>query len=432
MRSCHASAYGQWLQVKTTSVARACSDPPTPCSAPSVSGSVNVGAWVPMSVLIDGSWWSSRCGGRRARRPGRERVRRGRRGDGRRGRSAPWAPRPGPGCRRRRCGSWASRRSARGRRAASVSTSRTRTWSGSSPSSAIAARSSSSACGCDGQPSQNSSSTCGCVISGRLGDGPLGPGRRRRAGVAGGASSEPGHEHLFVRSPLYSDHPYQQRWPNDGEHALLPPRHRRHAPVERAPARRPGAAVRSRAVARRGEHGRRLRADAPGGPWPGALRRGRARARGGGAHPRLPPRDGRGDRGHRVGRRAGARGALRGQRPHRAAGRRPGRGHCGGVLDRRRPRRRPRDRRPRPELGLPPRPRRVASAVDRRRRRRAALHDLHRGRDPGQDRQQRARRRPRHQLPGDRPRRRPGRGAGARPVPRGARGGADGGATHGR
>src|SRR3954447_21337250 len=42
-----------------------------------------------MSVLIDGSWWSSRCGGRRARRSGPERERYGRRGDGRRGRSGP-------------------------------------------------------------------------------------------------------------------------------------------------------------------------------------------------------------------------------------------------------------------------------------------------------------------------------------------------------
>src|SRR3954452_15947612 len=87
----------------------------------------------------------------------------------------------------------------------SVSTSRTRTWSGSSPSSVIAARSSSSACGCDGQPSQNSSSTCGCVIFRRLGEGHGGPSAERRGRSRGGAPRRPGHEHLFVRSPLYSD-----------------------------------------------------------------------------------------------------------------------------------------------------------------------------------------------------------------------------------
>src|SRR3954447_25329299 len=202
MRSCHARAYGQWLQVKTTSVARA---PPGECSVPSVSGSVKVGASVPMSVLIDGSWWSSRCGGRRARRPGPERERYGRRGDGRRGRSGPMARRPGPGRRRRRCGSWASRRSARGRpggrcRPRARGPGRDRARARSSPHAAPRAPA-----GATGSRPRTAARPVVASSPGRLGDGRGRPSAERRSRSRGGAPRRPGHEHLFVRSPLYSD-----------------------------------------------------------------------------------------------------------------------------------------------------------------------------------------------------------------------------------
>src|SRR5258708_1986757 len=48
MRSCHANAYGQWLQVNTTTVAGA---PPGSCIAPSVSGRASVGARSPIAVI---------------------------------------------------------------------------------------------------------------------------------------------------------------------------------------------------------------------------------------------------------------------------------------------------------------------------------------------------------------------------------------------
>src|SRR6476659_8565912 len=58
MRSCHASAYGQWLQVNTITVA------PSPLGAdqdaPSVSGSSNSGALSPIATLM----WSPRARGR--------------------------------------------------------------------------------------------------------------------------------------------------------------------------------------------------------------------------------------------------------------------------------------------------------------------------------------------------------------------------------
>ena len=46
MRSCQASAYGQWLQVKTTTAG-----PSSECSSPAVSGSVKSGAGSPMPRL---------------------------------------------------------------------------------------------------------------------------------------------------------------------------------------------------------------------------------------------------------------------------------------------------------------------------------------------------------------------------------------------
>src|SRR6478752_1178350 len=52
MRSCQASAYGQWLQVNTTTVAVAPSPLGADQDAPSVSGRSNSGALSPMETVI--------------------------------------------------------------------------------------------------------------------------------------------------------------------------------------------------------------------------------------------------------------------------------------------------------------------------------------------------------------------------------------------
>ena len=137
MRSCQASAYGQWLQVKTTTAGlarageRVARRPRCPAGRRPAPGRRS--RW---RCCVDGSWSSFRArrGQRVAQvRRGRAAARRGRRAGGRRGRSARRALSPAAGCPRRRPGSWASRRTAGPSASASVSTRRTSMSPGSRP-----------------------------------------------------------------------------------------------------------------------------------------------------------------------------------------------------------------------------------------------------------------------------------------------------------